>query len=197
MRVKVTELTPSQKAELDALMDLSDEEIDTNDIPEVLEWRNPRRGLFAGSPSRKAEPNKRLELSWESGNISPVEEDLPEQGDGDQVDKAQRQHALKFIRELGLTSGQYEKKDHSGGYRLYISSNSKRLPRFGYVRLNQRGPDAGKLVVYANGDFSDPEGRFTAQPKNPKDAWYKFWPDDEYAMHYAAKVVRSAYESKA
>ena len=56
MRVKVTELTPSQKAELDALMDLSDEEIDTNDIPEVLEWRNPRRGLFASSPSRKAKP---------------------------------------------------------------------------------------------------------------------------------------------
>lgn len=68
MRVKVTELTPSQKAELDALMDLPDEEIDTNDIPEVLEWRNPRRGLFAGSPSRKAEPKTRPELSGESGN---------------------------------------------------------------------------------------------------------------------------------
>ena len=67
MRVKVTELTPSQKAELEALTDLSDEEIDTNDIPEVLEWRNPRRGLFAGSPSRKAEPKKRLKLSGESG----------------------------------------------------------------------------------------------------------------------------------
>ena len=59
MRAKVTKLTPSQKAELDALMDLPDEEIDTNDIPEVLEWRNPRRGLFAGSPSRKAEPKER------------------------------------------------------------------------------------------------------------------------------------------
>ena len=172
MRVKVTELTSSQKAELDALMNLSDEEIDTNDIPEVLEWRNPRRGLFSGSPSRKAEPKS-------------------------QVDNAQSQHALGFIRELGLTSRQYEKKDHSGGYRLYVSSDSKRLPRFGYVRLNQRGPDAGKLVVYANGDFSDPEGRFTAQPKNPKDAWYKFWPDDRNAMRYAAKVVRSAYQSRA
>ena len=185
MRVKVTELTPSQKAELDALMELPDEEIDTNDIPEVLEWRNPRRGLFAGSPSRRAEPKKRLELSGESGNVAPV------------ADNARLQHAMKFIRELGLTSGQYVKEDHSGGYRLYVSSDSKRLPRFGYVRLNQSGPDAGKLVVYANGDFSDPEGRFTAQPKNPKDAWYKFWPDDKEAMRYAAKVVRSAYESKA
>ena len=122
--------------------------------------------------------------------------DISETGDEDQVDKAQRQYTLKFIRELGLTSGQYEKKDHSSGYRLYVASDSKRPPRFGYVRLNQRGPDAGKLVVYANGNFSDPEGRFTAQPKNPKDAWYKFWPDDNNAMRYAAKVVRSAYESK-
>lgn len=58
MRAKVTKLTPSQKAELDALMNIPDEEIDTNDIPEVLEWRNPRRGLFACSTSRKAEPKE-------------------------------------------------------------------------------------------------------------------------------------------
>ncbi len=106
-------------------------------------------------------------------------------------------YELEFICALDLTSGQYEKKDHQGGYRLYVSSDSKRTPRFGYVRLNVGGPDPGKMVVYANGDFSDPEGRFTPQPKNPKDAWYKFWPDDNDAMRYAAKVVRSAYESRA
>ena len=33
MRVKVSELTPSQRTELEALMDLSDDEIDTDDIP--------------------------------------------------------------------------------------------------------------------------------------------------------------------
>ena len=68
MRVKVSDLTPSQRAELEALMDLSDDEIDTDDIPEVLEWRNPRRGLFAGSPSRKAEPDPETALPGESGN---------------------------------------------------------------------------------------------------------------------------------
>ena len=52
------------------------------------------------------------------------------------------------------------------------------------------------MTVYANGDFSDPEGKFTAQRKNNY-ASYKFWPDDRDAMRYAAKVVRSAYESKA
>ncbi len=183
MRVKVTELTPSQKAELDALMDLPDEEIDTNDIPEVLEWRNPKRGLFAGSPSRKAEPKKRLELSGESGNVTPA------------VDNARLQCALEFISALSLTPSQYEKEEHgqgSGGYRLYVASGSKRRLRFGYARINVEGT----MVVYANGEFSDPEGRFTAQRKNNY-ASYKFWPDDKDAMRYAAKVVRSAYESKA
>ena len=183
MRVKVSELTSSQRAELDALMELPDEEIDTNDIPEVLEWRNPRRGLFAGSPSRKAEPKKRLEHLGESGNVAPV------------VDNARLQYALEFISALGLTSGQYEKEEHSqgrGGYRLYVASGSKRRLRFGYTRINVEGT----MIVYANGEFSDPEGRFTAQRKNNY-ASYKFWPDDEDAMHYAAKVVRSAYESKA
>ncbi len=168
MGVKVTELTPSQKAELDALMDLPDEEIDTNDIPEVLEWRNPRRGLFAGSPSRKAELKS-------------------------QVDNAQRQHTLEFIRELGLTSRQYEKKERPGGYNFFVSSGSNRPPRFGYVRINIEGT---MVVVVSNGDFSDPEGRFTAQPGS-RYASYKFWPDNKDAMRYAAKVVRSAYESKA
>ena len=183
MRVQVTELTPSQKAELDALMYLSDEEIDTSDIPEVLEWRNPRRGLFSGSPSRKAEPNKRLEHSGESGNVAPV------------ADNARLQGALGFISALGLTPMQYEKEEHSqgrGGYRLYVASDSKRRLRFGYTRINVEGT----MIVYANGEFSDPEGRFTARRKNNY-ASYKFWPDDKDAMRYAAKVVRTAYESKA
>ena len=68
MRVKVTELTPSQKAELDALMALSDDDIDTTDIPEILEWRNPRRGMFAGSPNRKAEPKRVSDRPGQSSN---------------------------------------------------------------------------------------------------------------------------------
>ena len=68
MRVKVSDLTPSQRAELEALVDLSDDEIDTDDIPEVLEWRNPRRGLFAGSPSGKAEPKPETDLPGEPGD---------------------------------------------------------------------------------------------------------------------------------
>ena len=68
MRVRASDLTPSQRAELDALAGLADDDIDTTDIPEILEWRNPRRGMFSGSPNRKAEPKREPELSRESGS---------------------------------------------------------------------------------------------------------------------------------
>lgn len=39
-------LTKSQKAELEALAALPDDEIDTSDIPEALDWSDAKRGLF-------------------------------------------------------------------------------------------------------------------------------------------------------
>lgn len=39
-------LTPAQAAELSALADLPDDQIDTTDIPEVTDWRNAQRGRF-------------------------------------------------------------------------------------------------------------------------------------------------------
>ena len=39
-------LTPAQQAEIDALAALSDDQIDTRDIPEVGDWRDAQRGLF-------------------------------------------------------------------------------------------------------------------------------------------------------
>ena len=50
-----TDLTPSQAAELEALAAMPDEDIDTSDIPEITEFSNPRRGVFAGSPNVKLE----------------------------------------------------------------------------------------------------------------------------------------------
>ena len=66
--MRVTDLTPSQRAELEALAAMSDEDIDTSDIPEIKEFSNPRRGMFSGSPNRKAEPKGELGLTKESGN---------------------------------------------------------------------------------------------------------------------------------
>lgn len=40
------ELTKERKAELEALADLSDENIDTTDIPEILDWSGTKRGLL-------------------------------------------------------------------------------------------------------------------------------------------------------
>ena len=39
-------LTGEQKAEIEALAALPEEEIDTNDIPEILDWAGARRGLL-------------------------------------------------------------------------------------------------------------------------------------------------------
>lgn len=108
----------------------------------------------------------------------------------------QREPVREFIDKLGLATEQFVMKEHSNGYRLYINMPAKRQPRFGFVRLNTTGDFAGMLVVYANGDFRDPERRFQCQPKNPKDGFYRFSPSDESAMSYVACVVRSAYDSR-
>ena len=39
-------LTGEQKAEIEALAALPEEEIDTNDIPEILDWAGARRDLL-------------------------------------------------------------------------------------------------------------------------------------------------------
>jgi uncharacterized protein (DUF4415 family) len=39
-------LTPQQKAELEALAAVKDEEINISDIPEIRDWSGAKRGLF-------------------------------------------------------------------------------------------------------------------------------------------------------
>ena len=41
-----TDLTDEQVAELDALAELPDDQIDTSDIPEILDWSGGRRGVL-------------------------------------------------------------------------------------------------------------------------------------------------------
>ena len=53
-------LTDSQSSELDAVAEMSEDDIDTSDIPEIREFYNPRRGLFAGSPNRRAVPKRAM-----------------------------------------------------------------------------------------------------------------------------------------
>lgn len=42
-----------RKAEIEALEALPDEEVDTSDIPEILDWSGARRGLLYRSPERR------------------------------------------------------------------------------------------------------------------------------------------------
>lgn len=39
-------LTPKQRSELKSLAAINDDSIDTSDAPELLDWSNPKRGLF-------------------------------------------------------------------------------------------------------------------------------------------------------
>ena len=45
-KVTFNELTGDKKAEIEALAALPDQEIDTSDIPEILDWSGARRGLL-------------------------------------------------------------------------------------------------------------------------------------------------------
>ena len=46
MKKERTDLTEAQRAELEALADLPDDQIDTAAIPELLDWTDARRGVF-------------------------------------------------------------------------------------------------------------------------------------------------------
>ena len=52
MRKDMSELTPRQRSQISALKRMPDDQIDTSDIPEVLNWSNATRGAFY-SPGRK------------------------------------------------------------------------------------------------------------------------------------------------
>ena len=46
MQKDTSDFTEAQHAELDALEALPDDQIDTSDIPETLDWSGAKRGLF-------------------------------------------------------------------------------------------------------------------------------------------------------
>ena len=54
--MRTSELTLSQRSKLDALAAMSDDDINTSDLPKVREFSNRWRGMFAGSPNTKAKP---------------------------------------------------------------------------------------------------------------------------------------------
>ena len=53
-----TGLTDRQEAEQEALAAMSEDDIDTSDIPEIGEFTNPHRGMFSGVPNRRTVPRR-------------------------------------------------------------------------------------------------------------------------------------------
>jgi len=49
-------LTARQQRELDALIALPEEQIDTTDIPEQRDWSGARRGVFLSLPEPESPP---------------------------------------------------------------------------------------------------------------------------------------------
>jgi uncharacterized protein (DUF4415 family) len=45
-KVNSNQLTAEQQRELDALSAMTDDQIDTEEMPEVVDWRNAKRGVF-------------------------------------------------------------------------------------------------------------------------------------------------------
>ena len=46
MKKDITELPPDVQAQIQALEDLPEDQIDTTDTPEILDWPDARRGVF-------------------------------------------------------------------------------------------------------------------------------------------------------
>jgi uncharacterized protein (DUF4415 family) len=92
---KKTELTVDHLADLQALEELPDDQIDTTDIPEILDWSGARRGVFYRPV--KQQISLRLDadlISWFKAHAQG--------GRGYQTDinRALREHIVQCEREI-------------------------------------------------------------------------------------------------
>ena len=91
---KSNSLTERQKAELDALAAMSEDEIRKDDIPEILDWSNSKRGVFY-RPVKK-----QVTLRLDADILAWFKAQAPN-GRGYQTDinKALRQHVQRIDQE--------------------------------------------------------------------------------------------------
>ncbi len=97
--------TAKQKAQLQALAALPDEEIDTDDIPEVEDWSNAKRGMF----------------------YRPVKQQIMLRLDADLIDWFKRHHPEDegYQTTINRALREYIKHHHSNGY---IATNTQKGP---------------------------------------------------------------------
>ncbi len=87
----VFELTDEQKARIERLKALPDEEIDTSDIPVVLDFKNARRGYFYRPVKRQ------ITMRVDADVIEWFKENAGENGRGYQtaMNQALREHVVR------------------------------------------------------------------------------------------------------
>jgi len=96
MKKKISnKLTRAQKAEIDALMALPDDEIDTRDIPEKKDWRDKKRGLFYRPVKQQ------ITLRLDADLIAWFKSTMPRKGKGYQTDinRALREYVAQHMLE--------------------------------------------------------------------------------------------------
>ena len=94
-RKDIDELNDQQKARIERLKALPDDQIDTSDIPVVLDWKNARRGVFYRPVKRQ------ITLRLDAELISWFKEHAGEDGRGYQTEmnRALRAHVVRAERE--------------------------------------------------------------------------------------------------
>ena len=94
MKKRTSEALPEkQNAEIEALAALPDDEIDTSDLPEILDWSRARRGpLYRPVKRGRFVPSARLHGVGE-GEGEPGEQD--EQGEPEDVGDPERGDAAE------------------------------------------------------------------------------------------------------
>ena len=95
MKKQRTELTELQKADLERLRNQSDEEIDTSDAPEILDWLNAKRGMFYRPVKRE------VTLELDDYVVTWFEERAGDDGRGYQaeINRALREHVVRTERD--------------------------------------------------------------------------------------------------
>lgn len=91
-RAKI-KLTEHQKADLERLRNMSDDEIDTSDIPETLDWTGAVRGMFY-------RPIKdQITLRIDADVLEWFRERAPDGGYQTDINRALREHVVRTERE--------------------------------------------------------------------------------------------------
>ena len=71
-KADIDRLTKDQEAELEALEGLPDDQVDTTDIPEILDWSEAKRGVFY----RPVKQQVTLRLDADRGGPEKLDTDL-------------------------------------------------------------------------------------------------------------------------